>query len=229
MPLLPELLRAGSDTIASDAFHDHLVASLTRWGLGVGAGVIVGLLLAIAVGWTTRRDRAASVVATPGPPRGLVLLTPLALIAQGSEPAKVCLIALVVAVPVYTSALVAIRHVDDGLVDTAMFFGVGRCGVVQHVVLPVVVPRFLAGLRLAMTSAWLAVIAAEQWHTSTGLGSMAASAIRRLQLDVVLTSATTIVLLIASSTSIVRAAGWLLASSQRAVVGTSPVRPATNR
>jgi sulfonate transport system permease protein len=87
----------------------------------------------------------------------------------GEEP-KVLLVAVGTMFPIYVNTYAAIRGVDAKLVETATTFGLGRWGLIRHVILPGAVPGFLVGLRFALTGAWLIMIVAEQINAKSGLG-----------------------------------------------------------
>jgi sulfonate transport system permease protein len=102
----------------------------------------------------------------------------------GEEP-KVSLIALSVWIAVYINTYSAIRNVDASLVEAARTFGVGRRELITAVILPGALPGFLVGLRLALTSAWLALIFAETINAPTGLGRMMSDAREYFRIDVI--------------------------------------------
>lgn len=54
--------------------------------------------------------------------------------------------------------------------ESARVLGLGRAGLIRHVILPGAVPGFLVGLRFALTSAWLVIIIAEQLNATSGIG-----------------------------------------------------------
>jgi len=74
------------------------------------------------------------------------------------------------AFPIYVNVHAAIRGVDTKLVEAGTTFGLGRLGLVRHVVLPGALPGFLVGLRFAITGAWLIMIVAEQINARAGIG-----------------------------------------------------------
>jgi sulfonate transport system permease protein len=54
---------------------------------------------------------------------------------------------------------------------------------VRHIIVPGSVPGFLVGLRISLTSAWLALIFAEQINAKDGLGKIMAEARSFFRLD----------------------------------------------
>jgi sulfonate transport system permease protein len=113
-----------------------------------------------------------------------ISLTPLLIIWMGIDEApKIALIALATSMPIYMNTYGAIRGVDARLVDTARTLGLGKVALVRHIILPGSVPGFLVGLRLSMTSAWIALVFAEQINAQTGLGKLMSEARNWFRLD----------------------------------------------
>ncbi len=161
-----------------------LAASAERAGLGLGIGVSAGLAVAIAAGLTRLGedviDSSMQVLkAIPG-----FSLVPLFIIWMGIDEApKITLIALSTSMPIYINTYGAIRNVDARLVEAAHTLGVGRVGLVRHIIVPGAVPGFLVGLRISLTSAWLALIFAEQINASDGIGKLMSEARSWFRLD----------------------------------------------
>ena len=122
--------------------------------------LVVGLLLAIPLGWLARRYRLlyTPLIAGTGllytiPSLALFILMPLVLGTGILDPVNV-----VVALTVYTIALL-VRTVADGLgsvpdevVQAATSMGIGRLRLFWSVELPLAVPVIAAGLRVAAVS-----------------------------------------------------------------------------
>ena len=122
--------------------------------------LVVGLLLAIPLGWLARRYRVlyTPLIAGTGllytiPSLALFILMPLVLGTGILDPVNV-----VVALTIYTIALL-VRTVADGLgsvpdevVQAATAMGIGRFRLFWSVELPLAVPVIAAGLRVAAVS-----------------------------------------------------------------------------
>ena len=54
--------------------------------------------------------------------------------------------------------------------------GLGRIGLIRHVILPGALPQFLTGLRLALGVSWLVLVAAEEINATSGLGYLITNA-----------------------------------------------------
>ena len=141
--------------------HWHDVFALAgRHVLLAGIPLVIGLLLALPLGWAANRWRVAYpvVITTTGllytiPSLALFILVPLVLRTQILDPINV-----VIAMSVYTVALLA-RTVADGLssvpsdvLQSAQAMGFRGLRRFARVELPLAVPVITAGLRVAAVS-----------------------------------------------------------------------------
>ena len=186
LPSPAEVWSAAQGLLESGDLQAHMAASLVRVAKGLALGLAVGLPLAVVAGLSRLGENVVDtnmeiLRAVPN-----FALLPLLIIWFGiGEQPKVVLISLSVVVAIYINTYSAIRSVDAGLVEAARTFGVGRWGLVRHVVLPGALPGFLVGLRLALTGTWLALIFAETVNAPEGLGRLMNDAREYFQLDVI--------------------------------------------
>lgn len=64
------------------------------------------------------------------------------------------------------------KAVDWELVEMARTFQAGRLRIIRQVILPQLLPYFLAGVRLGLSLAWKVVVVAEMFGLSNGVGYM---------------------------------------------------------
>lgn len=146
-------------------------ASLRRVLIGTAIGVALGTAIAVLAGWSRRGEDLLDPTMQVVKAVPKYALVPLLIIWLGiGEEPKIVLIVLATAVPVYVNVYSGIRDLDQRLVDAARSLGLGRTGQIRHVLLPGSTPGFLTGLRISLTSAWLALIVAEQINAQSGLG-----------------------------------------------------------
>jgi len=101
------------------------------------------------------------------------------------EEAKIFLVAVGVAFPIYLNTFHGIRTVDSGLIEMARVYGLSRAAVFWRIVLPGALPSVLVGLRYALGIMWLTLIVAETISSTAGIGYMTMNAREFLQTDVV--------------------------------------------
>lgn len=132
-------------------------------------------------------------------------LVPLLIVWMGIDNApKITLITLSTLMPIYINTYGAIRNVDARLVETASTLGLDRWAQVRHIILPGSLPGFLVGLRISLTSAWLALVFAETINAQRGLGTLMSDARSWWQLDIMVLVITIYAVLGLSSYAFVR-------------------------
>lgn len=150
---------------------EHLWASGQRVLKGLTVGIVGGVSLALLGGLTRRGENVVDSIMQIFKAIPNFALLPFLIMWMGiGEQPKVALIGLGTGMAIYMNTYGAIRNVDNDLVEAASTFGVGRAGLVRHVILPGSVPGFLVGLRLALASAWLSLIFAETINAQRGVG-----------------------------------------------------------
>ncbi len=102
------------------------------------------------------------------------------------ESAKIFLVAIGVAFPIYLNTFHGIRMVDRGLIEMGRIYGLSPLALYWRVILPGALPSILVGLRYALGIMWLTLIVAETISAQAGIGYMTMNAREFLQTDVVL-------------------------------------------
>jgi sulfonate transport system permease protein len=149
----------------------HIAISTQRVLIGFAIGSIVGLIVASYVG-LSRLGRhllgpmLGGIRAIPS-----LAWVPLLLLYLGiNEDPKIVLISIGAFFPVYTVVSNALRHVDPQLLEAGRAFGYTGIRLLALVQLPAIVPAVVSGLRLALSQAWLFLVAAELLGAAMGLG-----------------------------------------------------------
>ena len=164
----------------------HLGASLSRIGLGLGFAVLTAVPVGIAIG----SNRIARGVLDPliefyRPIPPLAYL-PLVVIWVGiGEASKTLVIGIAMLAPIAISTAAGVRATARERVNAARALGATPGQVVRHVVLPSALPSILTGVRIALGAGWSTVVAAELIGARAGLGFMIQSASQYLVTDIV--------------------------------------------
>jgi taurine transport system permease protein len=164
----------------------HLGASLSRIGLGLGFAILTAVPVGIAIG----ANRIARGVLDPliefyRPIPPLAYL-PLIVIWCGiGELSKVLLIYLAIFAPIAIATATGVRTVDPAKLRAAQSLGATRLQLIRHVILPSALPDILTGVRIGLGVGWSTLVAAELIAATSGLGFMVQSAAQFLVTDVV--------------------------------------------
>ena len=199
------VLTAGVDLLGDGTLGSALWASLQRVLWGLGLGIPVGAGLAVLSSLTRAGDDLidANVQMLRFVP--IIGLQSLLILWLGiGETAKISLIVLGVAFPVYVNTSSAIRSIDPRFHDLAAVVGLSRSERLRRIVLPCALAGFLIGLRMATAVAWLLLVFAEQINASSGLGYLMIKAQAFFQSDVIVVCLVTYAVLGLCSDGLVR-------------------------
>ncbi|MFF9199360.1 ABC transporter permease [Streptomyces sp. NPDC014779] len=178
--------RAGAELVRDGTLPHAMLVSLQRVAVGLLIGGAVGVSLALVSGLSRLGEDLvdASVQMLRTVP--WVGLIPLFIIWLGiGEAPKVALIALGVAFHLYLNVYAGIRGVDAQLVEAGGSLGLGRWGLVRHVVLPGALPGAMTGLRYSLATAWLALVFGESVNADAGIGFLMNQAREFFRTDVI--------------------------------------------
>jgi sulfonate transport system permease protein len=171
LPSPESVYLAGVDLANRGLLTQHVAISTQRVLIGFAVGSAIGLAVASFVGLS--RLGGYLVGPTLGGIRAIPSLAwvPLLILYLGiNEDSKVVLVSIGAFFPVYTVVSNALRHVDPHLLEAGRAFGYTGLRLLTLVQLPSAVPAVVSGLRLALSQAWLFLVAAELLGAAMGLG-----------------------------------------------------------
>jgi NitT/TauT family transport system permease protein len=149
----------------------HGRVSLAEFAWGFALAAVIGIALGAAMGASPPvRDYLepafAALYATP-----IVALAPLFIAWFGiGQTSKIAVIFLYAVVPIVVNTTAGVRLVDRDLLDLARAFCANRTQTFTKVLLPAALPQVIGGLRLGVARGVVAVVVAELFGASAGLG-----------------------------------------------------------
>ncbi|MFD4319539.1 ABC transporter permease [Streptomyces sp. NPDC058548] len=180
------IARAGGELIGDGTLPTAMGVSLRRVAAGLLIGGIAGIALALVSGLSRLGEDLVDAPVQMLRTVPWVGLIPLLIIWLGiGEAPKVALIALGVAFHLYLNVYAGIRGVDAQLVEAGQSLGLGRWGLVRHVVLPGALPGAMTGLRYSLATAWLALVFGESINADAGIGFLMNQAREFFRTDVI--------------------------------------------
>jgi sulfonate transport system permease protein len=187
LPAPEAALAAAWHLIANGDLLRHLSVSAGRGFTGLAIGGGIGFVLGLVTGSLPLAERLfdSTIQMLRAIPN--LALIPLVILWFGiGEEAKIFLIATGVFFPIYLNTYHGVRTVDSGLREMGRVYGLRGPALFTQVLLPGALPSILVGLRFALGSMWLTLIAAEALAAESGIGFMTTTAREFMQTDVVL-------------------------------------------
>ncbi|MBX6396189.1 MAG: ABC transporter permease, partial [Alicyclobacillaceae bacterium] len=161
---------------------EHVMVSLYRFFAGYLAAVAAAVPLGLLLGWSAKVWKAIDPVVQILRPISPVAWLPLVTLwfGIGDLPAIVIII-MAAFYPVLLSTVSAVKNVDPVYLKVARNFGAGRTAVLWRVVVPAAFPYITLGLRTAVGTSWVFLVAGEMMGVRSGLGFLIIDA--RNQMD----------------------------------------------
>jgi sulfonate transport system permease protein len=173
--------------LAADDLFEHLRTSLGRSARGAAIGITIGLFLGAAAGLSKVGERLLDSSMQMLRTVPFLAIVPLLIVWLGiGETPKILLIAAATTFPMYLNTYNGVRNVDRRTVEAARTFGLKGPRLVGEILLPMALPSIFTGLRYALGTSVLALLAAEQINSSSGLGYLLFSAQVYQQVDVLM-------------------------------------------
>jgi len=151
--------------------REDVLASLLHLGIGYALGAGTGLLLAIVAARFVVVESIVDPLVELLRPISAIAWIPLAILMFGiSGKVPVFLIFYASLFPIFVNTVAGVKQVDAQLVRAAQMLGASPRLVLTRVVMPSSLPFVLAGARLSLGVAWMAMVAAELTGADAGLG-----------------------------------------------------------
>lgn len=177
-----DILRAGSIYIPSSQFAQDITTTGVTFLAGLGASIVVGLVIGFGVGWFRPLEDFLDPLITLAYAAPRIALVPLFVIWFGIGLRSAIVMTFAMAVfPVIINTAAGVRTVDRDLVDLARSFGASTSQVLRTIVMPASIPPILSGVRLSVGMSLIGTIVAEFIISSGGVGYMMNNAANNFQ------------------------------------------------
>lgn len=155
----------------SGAIWPDIAASLTEFGVGFVAAIVIGIPLGLLIGMFQRVDALASMLLYGIYSTPKAAIAPLIILVAGiGLESKVILVFLLTFFSVLVSTVSGVRAVAERHLDIARSFKAPPWLVFRSVVLPSTFPFILTGTRIATGRALVGVVIAEELASNEGIG-----------------------------------------------------------
>ena len=185
LPAPLDVARAGVELVGEGKLVGDVLTSARRAGIGFLIGGAIGFVLGLLNGFFPWSARLLDSSVQMGRNIPHLALIPLVILWFGiGETARLFLVALGVAFPIYINTYHGVRSVDAGLIEMSKTYGLTTWHLFRQVILPGALPSILVGVRYALGIMWLTLIVAETIAATSGIGYVTMNAREFLQTDV---------------------------------------------
>ena len=151
----------------------RFMKSLRPFLLGYGLAILIGVPLGLLIGRFRVAEAALGIYVTAGYAMPLVALVPLLILWLGLGFAvKVAVVFLMSLFPICINTWLGVTAVPKTLIEVGKSFVAPDIVILRRIVLPATLPYIMAGIRLAVGRAVVAMVIAEFFTTISGLGAV---------------------------------------------------------
>jgi nitrate/nitrite transport system permease protein len=145
--------------------------SLVRVAMGFGLAAVVGIPFGFLIGRSIFFARMLNPVITLLRPVSPLAWLPIGLLVfKGANPAAIWTIFICSIWPMIINTAVGVQRVPQDYLNVAKVLNLSEMKIVTRILLPSVLPYILTGVRLAIGTAWLVIVAAEMLTGGVGIG-----------------------------------------------------------
>ena len=149
----------------------NLLASLERVALGFGLAAAAGIPAGFAIGRSALLGRMFNPLISLLRPVSPLAWLPIGLLVfKGADPAAIWTIFICSIWPMIINTAVGVQRVPQDYLNVARVLNLSEWKVLTTILLPSVLPYMLTGVRLAVGTAWLVIVAAEMLTGGVGIG-----------------------------------------------------------
>ena len=168
-------------TLFSDPFYKkgpndqgigwNILNSLERVGIGFGLAALIGIPLGFMVGRFDFLDKmSAPIVSMLRPVSPLAWLPIGLLVFKAANPAAIWVIFISSIWPMIINTSMGVRQLPQDYLNVARVLNLSEWKIFTKILFPATLPYMLTGIRLAIGTAWLVIVAAEMLTGGVGIG-----------------------------------------------------------
>lgn len=165
-----------SDPFYSKSLNDqgigwNILSSLKRVAMGFGLAAVVGIPMGFLIGRSEFMSRMINPVISLLRPVSPLAWLPIGLLVfKAANPAAIWTIFICSIWPMIINTAVGVQRVPQDYMNVARVLNLSELNIVTKILFPSVLPYMLTGVRLAIGTAWLVIVAAEMLTGGVGIG-----------------------------------------------------------
>ena len=171
-----QALKVFADPFYSNGPNDqgvgwNVLSSLQRVALGFGLAAAVGIPAGFAIGRFEFLARMFNPLISLLRPVSPLAWLPIGLLVfKGANPASIWTIFICSIWPMVINTAVGVQRVPSDYMNVARVLNLSEWKIATKILFPAVLPYMLTGVRLAVGTAWLVIVAAEMLTGGVGIG-----------------------------------------------------------
>ncbi|MDQ3058365.1 MAG: nitrate ABC transporter permease [Pseudomonadota bacterium] len=149
----------------------NVLSSLQRVAMGFGLAAVVGIPVGFMIGRFSFLNRMFNPLISLLRPVSPLAWLPIGLLVfKGADPAAIWTIFICSIWPMIINTAVGVQRVPQDYMNVARVLNLSEWKIVTKILFPSVLPYMLTGVRLAVSTAWLVIVAAEMLTGGVGIG-----------------------------------------------------------
>jgi len=149
----------------------NILASLKRVGVGFGLAALVGIPLGFMIGrFRFLAGMCNPIISLLKPVSPLAWLPIGLLVFKSAHPAAIWSIFICSIWPMIINTAAGVQRVPQDYMNVARVLNLSEWKIFTRILFPSVLPHMLTGVRLAIGTAWLVIVAAEMLTGGVGIG-----------------------------------------------------------
>lgn len=149
----------------------NILHSLQRVGLGFGMAALVGIPLGFMIGRFDFLSKMTSPIVSMLKPVSPLAWLPIGLLVfKAANPAAIWVIFISSIWPMVINTAMGVRQLPQDYLNVARVLNLSEWKVFTKILFPATLPYMLTGIRLAIGTAWLVIVAAEMLTGGVGIG-----------------------------------------------------------
>ncbi|MFO6421423.1 nitrate ABC transporter permease [Hylemonella sp. W303a] len=149
----------------------NVLTSLQRVAMGFGLAALVGIPVGFMIGRFEFLSRMCNPIISLLRPVSPLAWLPIGLLVfKGANPAAIWTIFICSIWPMVINTAVGVQRVPQDYLNVARVLQLSEWKIITKILFPAVLPYMLTGVRLAVGTAWLVIVAAEMLTGGVGIG-----------------------------------------------------------
>ena len=149
----------------------NVLSSLQRVAVGFGLAAVVGIPLGFLIGrFAFFNQMLDPIISLLRPVSPLARLPIGLMVFKAANPAAIWTIFICSIWPMVINTAVGVRQVPQDYLNVARVLNLSELTIIRKILFPAVLPYMLTGVRLAVGTAWLVIVAAEMLTGGQGIG-----------------------------------------------------------